>query len=340
MLGLTGLHLLLVRRHGITPVPADADRPKKKFYPGQVFKDTVAVFGYVVVIAVLAAFANVGLGRMADPTDTAYIPRPEWYFLFLFEMLKWFQGPLEVFGAVILPNLALVALILTPFLDRGTAATLRRRTTAIAVVVLSAIGWAGLTQRAVATTPPSLEAADAGLRPPQSWAEIPAEHLAAIGYFRQDNCGSCHNLGRSGAGPDLAKAASIRPADWLMEHFRKPSPESPDSRLSMAQIRSLVALVTRRDDRGVDAWVKAPDEPVQGAMLYQARQCGFCHVLNGTGGNLAPLLNGLADRHNRDWVVGHFIDPKKFVPESRMPAFNFNDHDMNLMTNYLMSIPR
>jgi cbb3-type cytochrome oxidase cytochrome c subunit len=147
-------------------------------------------------------------------------------------------------------------------------------------------------------------------------------------------------MGRSGPGPDLAKEPSLRPVDWLIEHFRKPSPESPDTTLTMAQLRHLVTLVTRRDEKGLEAWGTAPQELVEGAMLYQTRQCGFCHVLNGSGGNLAPRLNGLADRHSRDWVVGHFLDPKKFVPESKMPAFNFNDRDMNRVTDYLMAIPR
>ena len=85
------------------------------------FKDTVAMFGYVIVLVLFANFAKLGLGSMADPTDTRYTPRPEWYFLFLFQTLKLFPGPLEVLGAVVLPNLAIVALFLVPFFDRGRA---------------------------------------------------------------------------------------------------------------------------------------------------------------------------------------------------------------------------
>ena len=59
------------------------------------------------------------LEQLADPTDTTYIPRPEWYFLFLFQTLKLFKGPLEVVGAVVLPGLAVLALILVPFIDRS-----------------------------------------------------------------------------------------------------------------------------------------------------------------------------------------------------------------------------
>ena len=164
---LMGVHLYLVRRHGVTPAPQDLNKPKKQFYPEQVFKDTAAAFVYVVVLALMANFAKLGVGKhLADPTDSRYIPRPEWYFLFLFQTLKLFQGPLEVVGAVILPNLAIVGLILVPFFDRGKALMVRRRTVAIGLVVFCALGWAGLTQRAIATTPASMEDPNAGLTPP------------------------------------------------------------------------------------------------------------------------------------------------------------------------------
>jgi ubiquinol-cytochrome c reductase cytochrome b subunit len=75
------LHVFLVRRHGVAPAPGDELKPKKKFFPEQVFKDTVAIFLTFAVLFTLAIAVRVPLERMADPTDTTYIPRPEWYFL-------------------------------------------------------------------------------------------------------------------------------------------------------------------------------------------------------------------------------------------------------------------
>ena len=337
---LIGAHLYLVRRHGVTPVPADADRAKKRFYPEQVLKDTVAAFGYVMVVALFANFAKLGLGSMADPTDTGYIPRPEWYFLFMFQVLKIFEGPLEFLGAVVLPNLAIVALFLVPFFDRARAVAVRQRTVAIAVVVLAGLGWAGLTQRAIATTPANLEDLEAGLRPPQPWREIPAEHLAAIGYFQKDNCAMCHMLGRSANGPDLAREPSSMDADTLMRHFTQPSENSPLSTLRDAQLLSLVKLVTKRDERGLASWADPPAKETAGAMLYQARGCGLCHTINGAGAKNAPILNGLAGRRTRDWVEAHFADPKKFTPKSPMPAYKFSAEELDQITSYLMAIPK
>ena len=340
LLGLIGLHLYLVRRHGVTPSPQDAARPAKKFYPEQMFKDTVAMFGYVIVLVLFANFAKLGLGSMADPTDTRYTPRPEWYFLFLFQTLKLFPGPLEVLGAVVLPNLAIVALFLVPFFDRGRAIRLRQRTVAITLAVFCMLGWAGLTERALATTEPSMEDPEAGLRPPQAWRELPPEQLAAIGYFARDNCSRCHVLERTTVGPDLAKEPSTKPAEWLIAHFTKPTADSPDSGLSAAQKKSLVTLVTKRDDRTLEVWENPPDAAIAGAMLYDTRGCAFCHTLNGSGAKMAPVLNGLAARRTRTWVAAHFADPPKLSPNSEMPAYKFSPQDLKSITDYVIAIPK
>jgi ubiquinol-cytochrome c reductase cytochrome b subunit len=288
----------------------------------------------------MAIVVRVPLGRTADPTDTSFIPRPEWYFLFLFQTLKLFEGPLEIVGSLVLPTLAILLLFLTPFIDRGKMLRIRQRTGAIALVVLGSFGWAGLTARAVATTPPSSESSDAGLEQAEAWRQIPPENLAAIGYFRKDHCGSCHALGKSGPAPDLAVSPSTKPADALMQHFRQPSPASPATQLNGMQLKTLATFVTRRADNDVEAWASAPQAAVDGAMVYQNNQCGICHTLNGSGGKIGPPLNGLADHRARDWVQGHFADPAKFSPGSTMPPYKFNPGDLDSITSYLLQIPK
>lgn len=334
------IHVYLVRRHGVTPTEADASVPKEKFYPQQVFKDTVATFAWFAILVVMAIAVRVPLGHVADPTDTSFIPRPEWYFLFLFQTLKLFEGPLEVVGAVVLPTLAILALFLVPFIDRGKVLRLRERTGAIALVVLAVLGWTALTARAIATTPPSTESPDAGLAQIEPWQQLPADQLAAIGAFRKDNCGNCHALGRAGAAPDLTRASSQRPVDWLMQHFRQPAPNAPATRLKGPELRGLVNFVLKRTDTGVNAWAAAPQPAVDGAMIYQANHCDACHKLNGVGMETGPPLNGVADHHNREWIDGHFADPPKFSPGSTMPAYKFNSHDLDRLTSYIMEIPK
>ena len=336
---LIAIHIILVRRHGVAPSPDDF-KPKKKFYPEQVFKDTVATFLWFAVLVGMAIFARVPLGHVADPTDTSFIPRPEWYFLFLFQMLKLFEGPLEIVGSLVLPTLAIILLFLTPFIDRGKMLSVRRRTGAIALAVFFTLGWSGLTARAVMTTPPSTEAADEGLKPVEAWQQIPADQLAAVGFFRKDNCTSCHTIGKSGSAPDLAVAPSQKPVDWLMQHFRQPAPNTPATTLNGAQLKVLATFVVKRDDNAVDAWKNAPPDAVEGAMVYQNSQCAMCHELNGVGQKLGPPLNGEAGKRTREWLEGHFNDPSKFSPGSTMPAYKFNSHDMDRIVSYLLAIPK
>ena len=291
------------------------------------------------ILVTMAIAVRVPLGHVADPTDTSFIPRPEWYFLFLFQFVKFFDGPLEVVGAVVLPTLAMLVLFLVPFIDRGKVLRIRERTGAIAVIVLGVLGWSALTARAIQTTPPSTESPDAGFAQVEPWQELPADQLAAIGAFRKDNCGNCHVLGKSGAAPDLTRSVSQRPNDWLLQHFKQPAPNIA-TQLKGPELRGLLNFVTKRNDAAVKSWASAPQAAVEGAMIYQANQCGACHKLNGVGMETGPPLNGVADHHNREWIEGHFADPAKFSPGSTMPPYKLNSRDLDRLTAYIMEIPK
>lgn len=332
---LIGVHVYLVRRHGVAPTPADEGRPKKKFYPRQVAIDTVAIFVWFTVLMGMAILARVPLGHVADPTDLSFIPRPEWYFLFLFQFLKWFEGPLEVLGAVILPTLAIVALLLVPFVDRGKMAFVRQRFGAIGLLALGAIFWGGLTAKAVIGTP---ETREIDMSLVQSWQEISAGNLASIGYFRRAQCGSCHEFGKPGAGPDLTAAPSKRPAEWLREHITS-NPKAPGV-LKDAQVDMLVTFVAKRSEKAVDAWENAPQSAIDGALVYQANDCASCHKLNGIGDDLGPPINGVGERRDRAWIEQHFADPAKFSPESMMPPTKFKPEELKLITDYITAIPK
>src|SRR5271170_6140083 len=174
---LIGIHIYLVRKHGVAAAPGDI-APKRKFFPEQVFKDTIGITVAFIILFVMAVVAKVPLERLADPTDTAYIPRPEWYFLFLFQTLKFFKGPMETFVSVVLPGLAVLTLFLVPFIDRGPMIRLGKRTFAITFVVLAAIAWTGLTTAAVVTTPKNQESAEDSNAPASETPEATAPAAA------------------------------------------------------------------------------------------------------------------------------------------------------------------
>jgi ubiquinol-cytochrome c reductase cytochrome b subunit len=342
---LIGLHVYLVRRHGVTPIPDDEARPKKKFYPGQVFKDTVAVFIAFAILFVMAIAVRVPLERMADPTDTSYIPRPEWYFLFLFQTLKAFEGPLEVVGTVVLPTLGILLLVLTPFLDRGRIVRFRQRTTAIAVVLLAAIGWGGLTLAAVRSTPPQSEADKLDFSGPTQWMQLKPAELAGISYFRMENCANCHNVvgDTPKRGPNLSNTARRHDAAWMLAHFKDPASVSPGTvmtpvTLEESQLKDLVSFVMVLTGENADV-MSAPAFAVDGAALYEQSNCSACHSIDGAGGKIGPVLNGLSSRRTESWVTEHFLNPQKLSPGTPMPPYHFNQTEMQNIVSYLFTLP-
>jgi ubiquinol-cytochrome c reductase cytochrome b subunit len=345
-LALIGAHIFLVRKHGVTPVPADENQPPKHFHPGQTFKDTVAIFVAFAILFTMAAVARVPLEQLADPSDTTYIPRPEWYFLFLFQTLKLFSGPLEVVGAVILPSFAILALILVPFIDRGRMVKVTRRAVAFSFVALAAIGWTGLTAAAIVTTPHQESAAMIDYSGPTEWLQLSPAELTGIAWFREEKCVDCHSAtaGRPAVGPDLSRISIHKDAGWMIEHFKHPWAVRPGSlmppiRLSDAQLSSLSAFLLRLNPRNASALQDAPDFAVAGARVYQTNHCDVCHKVNGAGMQAGPPLNGLARRRSRSWVERHFVDPQRLAPGSMMPPYRLSSKDMENLTSYLFSLP-
>jgi len=128
-----------------------------KFYPDIIYKDLLIVIGLFLLLVGLAAFLGVANEPPADPSDSSYIPRPEWYFLFLFEMLKFFPGEIEWIGTFVLPTIAVLALLLLPFYDRSPFRYWSKRKFGTAFMSVIVLGIIGLTIRSVVTTPPQEE---------------------------------------------------------------------------------------------------------------------------------------------------------------------------------------
>ncbi len=102
------------------------DEGQKKFFPYYFFEVTVVVLFTVEAVLLLAVMFPPSIGREID-FSAQYSPRPEWYFLFLYQLTKYFPGKWTFVGAVLLPWLAFSVLLLAPFLDGGKATALRQR---------------------------------------------------------------------------------------------------------------------------------------------------------------------------------------------------------------------
>jgi len=353
---LIGIHIYLVRKHGVAAAVGDT-APKRKFFPEQVFKDTVGVAVAFIILFVMAVVAKVPLERLADPTDTAYIPRPEWYFLFLFQMLKFFKGPLEIVGSQVLPGIAVLTLFLVPFIDRGPMIRLGKRTFAITFVLLAAIAWTGLTTAAVVTTPPNTESADTETpatpeAAPSSaataapWQQLSPQELAGLSFFKSEGCIGCHpGAGQKGIGPDLIQMPKEhRNATWMVPHFKNPSQVVPGSAmppisLPTADLNALTLFVLTLTPQNEAALLATPAFVTQGAVVYQKNHCDACHQIHGVGATVGPALDGVATRHDRAWLEKHFADPPGVVKDSIMPPYKFAPMDLDAICKYLLQLP-
>ena len=333
-------HVYMVRRHGVAPAPGDEIKPKKMFFPEQVYKDTVAVFVAFAILFCMAIFAKIPLEHMADPTDASYTPRPEWYFLFLFQSLKAFQGPLEVVGTVILPTIAILALILTPFIDRSKLVKVRQRTLAAGIVLLAGLGWGGLTLAAIRSTPPQTEASEIDYAGPTQWMNLTAPEQAGILYYRQAQCNSCHpgEGDQAKAGPNLSAGGTGKRTDaaWLTAHLKE---KSAAANLSDMQIRDLSALTLKINQENGNLPDTSPKFAPEGAALYEKNTCGACHQLNGAGGKIGPSLNGLSKRRTEAWIIEHFENPQKMSPGTPMRPYPFSKDEMQSEVSYLLTLP-
>lgn len=134
---------------------------KKKgvpFFPNTLFKDAVVSLLVFLLLIALAYFLGAPLEERANPADTTYTPRPEWYFLFLFQLLKYFPGKLEVVGVVVVPTVALIILFLLPVIDRNNKRYFMSRMAINGITLLAVVGIAFLTVQALMEAPPPIEA--------------------------------------------------------------------------------------------------------------------------------------------------------------------------------------
>ncbi len=163
------------------------------FFPHSIAKDAIVSLLIFVVLILLAVFLGVPNEPPANPADSSYVPRPEWYFLWMFQLLKYFPGQLEGVAIVGLGVLLAVGLFGLPFFDRNPKRHPRNRPIATVAMLAIVAGMVFLTVQAVVTTPPQAEAANVG--------GDKQARIEAGGKLYADNCAKCH--GENGEGAEL-----------------------------------------------------------------------------------------------------------------------------------------
>jgi menaquinol-cytochrome c reductase cytochrome b/c subunit len=173
------------------------------FWPNFLLKEWMVGAVFLIGFLCLTVAHPSPLERVADPTDTGYIPLPDWYFLFLYQLLKYSFASAEytVIGAIIMPGLAFGALLLAPFLDRGPERRPSKRPVAVGLMLLAIAATVYLTWEAVATHDWE-KAAEQGKIVAE--ADIDKESEGYKLYVDQ-TCANCHgeNLEGGAAAPAL-----------------------------------------------------------------------------------------------------------------------------------------
>jgi menaquinol-cytochrome c reductase cytochrome b/c subunit len=255
----------------------DVKERGKPFYPYAMFHDTVmslVVVTVIVGLAVIWKWTSYGphhdglhkgllgpeLAPPADPGTVSFVPRPDWYFYFLFYLLRIFKWPESVFlGTVGIPTIALLLLLALPFIDRRSERRLSRRPVAAVAAVLTIVSMAVLTWKG-ATAKEALASEVIADVPHWVAAEkLPPAALPGAKLFATAGCTACHTYlgtGSSNLGaPDLTAIGSRNLGiSFQIRHLQCPSCVTPGSPMpkfaSLGQARLHDLAVFLEDSKG------------------------------------------------------------------------------------------
>jgi ubiquinol-cytochrome c reductase cytochrome b subunit len=273
---LVASHIFLFRQAGAAgPVNEDPYHPKQKpelFYPRQVLMDLSLTALLIVGLGLLCFFVPMQLGPPANPADAQYVPRPEWYYLPIFQWLKYWHGAASVVGVLVIPTVLVAAVIALPFLDRGIERRPWKRPVAMGAYafVLFALVALGLRSQYLDRHDPGVaqqlakqkteedEYMRKPFEPEFSSASLAAANvaladpLAANGktIFEAQSCNACHGDAGVGtaAAPALVGTATKVSPDQLAQLFKHPTAKMtaggmPPIDLPPDDLKALIAYV-------------------------------------------------------------------------------------------------
>jgi len=329
------VHLYLFRQHGVTPPwwrsPAQLQAERVPFWPRQALKDAVLALVFLLGLGAWAYYRPAPLEAPADPSQP-YEARPEWYFMFLFQTLRYFQGRYEVVGTFVLPTLFFAILLFWPFLDRGPHRNPLRRPVAMTLLGAGTASLVGLTIYAIATDVRMREPAQAVAKAPEKAEPAGAIQKLEVARLYAGNCAACHGVDGTGAQlrPSMPTLPDFTSLAWQMAHTELDiahrivdgnEPLMPAFKNKLTQEQNLALTLYVRyfalePDRAVtppagpppavaqEPPPKAPAPPVPSRMaagqLYGA-YCTACHDVNGRGGLLRKAVPDMPDFADPKW---------------------------------------
>jgi menaquinol-cytochrome c reductase cytochrome b/c subunit len=237
------------RRRQFQAYKDDVQKRGEPFFPKAMFHDTVmslvvvsVIIGLAVVWHETADGTDAGIlgpeyTEKADPATISFIPRPDWYFYFLFYLLRIFEWPATVVIATVgIPTVLMILLLMVPFIDRSTERRLSRRPVAIVAAILTAVAMGVLTWKGATTREFLASEAPALALEFQEQNNLPDAALPGAELFAASGCLSCHtylSYGSTNLGaPDLTEEGlKNRGIEWQIDHLINPASKSPGSQM-------------------------------------------------------------------------------------------------------------
>jgi menaquinol-cytochrome c reductase cytochrome b/c subunit len=209
----------------------------KPFFPYAVAKDATMAAIVLFVIIFLSLLFGAELQPKADPTTTTYVPRPDWYFFFLFELLRVMRNvpKFTPMAAIGIPTICMILLFLLPFYDRSPERRIERRPIALVAGVTTIAAMAYSTYSGANTGSPNT----VNMKPPASLtAQQTAVFRAGALVVGQSGCLACHvlgNNGNDGPGPDLTHVGALLPSQAIASTLINPTAPMPSFKNLPAQ---------------------------------------------------------------------------------------------------------
>src|SRR4029453_7389996 len=192
----------------------------KPFFPYAVAKDSLMMLFVMVVIITMSIVLGAELGPKGDPTTTTYTPRPEWYFFFLFELLRVIKPPeLVPLATIGIPTICMILLLLLPFYDRGPERRPERRPLATTAGLLPIVAMASLTYLGASAGSPN-----------EIDLKVAKQYEAGKLVMAQSGCLACHKVGENGndgPGQHLTEIAAKLPKAAIRRTLENPTAPMP-----------------------------------------------------------------------------------------------------------------
>ena len=201
----------------------------KPFFPYAVAKDSIMALVVMAVIIFLATMFGAEMGPQVDPTTTTYVPRPDWYFFFLFEVLRVMRNMPKFtdLATIGVPTICMILLFLLPFYDRSPERRIERRPVALVAGLTTIFAMAFLTYSGAHTGSPN----SVDLAPPARLTAAQQKTFRAgelvVG---QSGCLACHQIGdngNNGPGPNLTHIGRILRPQAIASTLRNPTAPMP-----------------------------------------------------------------------------------------------------------------